>query len=250
MKNEKIVFNKYCNSDTNLTLLIELHQSISKGTDLENNLIYYDSNFENYLNSLFDSENHFFYVLYINDRIEGFVHIRYIDDFLFLNNIAVNNEFKGRGLGSKLMKYALKDISKRYVNETVFKLDVFRSNNIAVKWYKKLGFEEESEKKWFKFLSKSPSTISVLEKSKDLNGFFGLFDKEDKIGTIVLNNLILHKSDRYNDINLSEYNNILSDDSSFQLLSNYEELKSSIEIIDVSIRMKNTIKNVKNVLIL
>lgn len=245
MKNEKIIFKKYKNSNSNLRLIVKLHQSISKGTDFENSLIYYDPNFESYLNSLLDSNKiHFFYVVEINDKIEGFVHIRYIDDFLFLNNIAINDEYKGLGLGNELMKYALKDVSKTYDDETVFKLDVFKSNNIAIKWYKKLGFENESKKKWFKFQIKSSPKASLFEKRKDVNGFSGLYDKEDKIGTIVLDNLILHRSDRIINLNYSEFNKIISDDNSFQQLLNIKELENSIEIIDVSIRMKNTIKNI------
>lgn len=243
---EKIEIKKYHYSLSNINLIVNLHQSISKGTAFENNLIYYDSNFENYLYSLLESPFHYFYVLEINGTIEGFIHIRFIDDFLFLNNIALNRRFKGRSLGKLLLTFALNDLSKTYGKEIVFKLDVFESNTIALKWYSNLGFKEESRKEWFIFHKASllPTTISRYIEHKDVNGFNGIYEKGNRIATIVSGNLILHQSVHINSIDFSKYNKILSDDCCFQKLPNIDKLKGLAETIDVSIRMKNTVKDI------
>lgn len=247
MKKERIVFKKLDKTETNLSLIVALHQSIFTGTAFENNLIYYDPNFEDYLNQILDSKNHYFYVVEFDENIQGFIHIRYINDFLFLNNIAINKDFKRLSLGKGLIKFALNDVVTVYGKETKFKLDVFESNKIALNWYQNLGFQLESSKKWYS-LQKRPSAsfcaeLNTIEKRKDANGFVSLFNISDKVATLIFDNLVLHKSNSISKIDLSKYKNIISDDDSFLQLSDLIDLLYYTQI-DESIRMYNSLESV------
>ena len=239
MKNEELIFEKFNPKDSS-SKIVELHHSIFQGTKFEDNLIYFDSNFVNYLEDLIHSKDNFFYVVKINGMIEGFLHIRCISVFLFLNNIAISNSFSKKGLGKKLLKFALKDIEEKYDGTTVFKLDVFKSNTQAYTWYQKLGFKVEYEKTWFELINltsdqnKSPN---IIEK-RDINKYLGLYAGDEKIATVIKENLVLHRIDLIAMVAVNEYKTILTDDVEAKEIL----LPHQLELVDVAVRMKTQLK--------
>ncbi|HEM55549.1 GNAT family N-acetyltransferase [Caldisericum sp.] len=65
-------------------------------------------------------------------------------DEYYISNVAIYPEFRGSGLGTKLMLYAEQTASKR--NLKYLSLDVERENETAINLYKKLGYKITEEK--------------------------------------------------------------------------------------------------------
>src|SRR5690606_13609287 len=128
MKTDALVIRRYDRVDQNLKALIDLHKSIFSGTNFENKLIYFDSSFKAYLTKIVSERGHYFYVVELNDNLIGFLHIREIEGILFLNHIAIDNRYSGKGIGKKIWKFCLKELSLNHSKETKFCLDVFKSN--------------------------------------------------------------------------------------------------------------------------
>lgn len=226
-----------------LESIIKLHQLILKGTLLENKNIYYDSNYEKFLTKVFELQNNHFFVVERNSIIIGFAHFKIIDDFIFLNNIAISESVNNIGLGKKLLFYSYKNLINQYSQINNFKLDVFQSNTKALNWYKTMGFEEEKRNEWYQLNSK----LNVLESNEysiffDQNGFLGIYDGEVKFGTIVNNNLILHQSDYIYKINSEKFDSILTNDDSFINNDLFNSNNINYDLTDSSIRMKISIK--------
>ncbi len=242
MKSEKLKIEKYNRRDPSINI-VELHQSIFKETEFEDNLIYFDPNFGSYLERLFDCPDHYFYVIKNEGFIEGFIHVRFISDFLILNNIAVSNAYANQGLGKKLLMFALNDLLKYYTADTVFKLDVFKSNNLAMNWYKRLGFEFEVETKWFELMNLPPldNQSAKITERRDENNFLSLYCENEKIATIINGNLVLHRSNMINKVDLTTYKKIITNDVGFEDVLSTDQLKNSTQLIDISVRMRTGI---------
>jgi len=248
---EQIEFKKFNNEVSSLAKLIGLHRSVYQNTFFKNRLIYFDVKYYDFLKKLVIDKYHFFYVIEVNSSIIGFAHLRLIDDFLFLNNISVSNEYSGRGLGSKLLSFSIQEASKCIKNVSVLKLDVLRSNHRAFSWYKKLGFMEEKITTWYQFngvffKEKLNYSLKPCE-----NGFSSLFFNTTKIATIINNNLILHDSNHIFYIDLTQFQSAITNDDSFKTNFLFEGALLKFDTIDNSIRMsvklKKIIKNLKNV---
>ena len=64
-----------------------------------------------------------------------------------IDNIEVNEDYRGQGIGTKLMSYLVSlAIEKRVVNIT---LEVRISNEVARHLYKKFGFREVALRKFY-----------------------------------------------------------------------------------------------------
>lgn len=227
-----------------LESIIKLHQLILKGTLLENKNIYYDSNYEKFLTKAFKLPNNHFFVVEKNSIIKGFAHFKIIDDFIFLNNIAICEDVNNSGLGKKLLFYSYKNVISQYNQINSFKLDVFQSNKKALNWYKTMGFEEENRHDWYQLNSKlnvSGSNNYVIV--SDQNGFLGLYDGKVKFGTIVNNNLILHQSDYIYKIDSKTFDSVLTNDNSFLNNALFKDDSINHDLADSSIRMKISVKN-------
>lgn len=69
---------------------------------------------------------------------------------IYISNVFIDNNYRGKGLCSKL----LEKIVESYPKNTSFLLDVNKSNEAAIKCYKRVGFTISEEKSYFKDGSK------------------------------------------------------------------------------------------------
>lgn len=81
----------------------------------------------------------------VNDTIVGFAGVWIIVDEGHITNIAVHPNFRGQGVGEKLVLSLINQASSWSINS--FTLEVRDSNIIAQNLYKKLSFIEEGRRK-------------------------------------------------------------------------------------------------------
>ncbi len=82
-----------------------------------------------------------------NDKVIGTLKYSLIYDRMEIDNIFVEKEYRGKGIGNKLMSYLVSEaINERVVNIT---LEVRISNEIARNLYKKFGFREVALRKFY-----------------------------------------------------------------------------------------------------
>lgn len=86
------------------------------------------------------NENTKYIVLKVDNIILGFAGIWITPDTVELNNIVVKKDSRGKGY-SKVLLEKLIEISKKTTRE-IFTLEVSEKNIIAIKLYKKYGFEK------------------------------------------------------------------------------------------------------------
>jgi ribosomal protein S18 acetylase RimI-like enzyme len=65
---------------------------------------------------------------------------------LYLNYICTDNNFRGTGLGKKVLRYSILSEQNDY---EYIALDVFENNEIAKSWYLNLGFSPNETKFWY-----------------------------------------------------------------------------------------------------
>lgn len=80
-----------------------------------------------------------------------------INKRVFFEGILVRSDLQGQGIGTKLMEY-LEELARKE-GYTEAKLEVFKHNDLGIKFYEKLGYRKDghSETSWFmyKYLNKS-----------------------------------------------------------------------------------------------
>jgi ribosomal protein S18 acetylase RimI-like enzyme len=240
---DKIEIFKYDNIDDNFISIIELHKSLISFTKLNNRLIYFDENFPVYFRKVIqESKSDYIMISLVNENFAGFIHLKSYEDTVFLNNICLIDSYKGKGIGKKLLYKSLSILEPS--NFRFLTLDVFKSNELALSWYNKIGLKKVKETKWKKILLKnSKQIIKDLNKISykfDTNGFYSLYFENAKIGTIIKKEtLLLHDFshiEKIKNINLTVITN------------QYIPLSSGVyyETIDLesSIRMKGLLKNI------
>ena len=85
------------------------------------------------------------WVLIENNLVIGYVFGWMIEGEYHLNNIAVNKQFQGKGLGQELLKTVL-DYVKSRSGKLVF-LEVMHDNEHAIRLYEKNGFTAVGKRK-------------------------------------------------------------------------------------------------------
>lgn len=93
----------------------------------------------------FDSNNLFYFVLFLDESIIGFLEGSIVLDEAELFEIAIKNEFQGKKYSLKLMDYFI-DYCKANNVATIF-LEVNTINSKAIALYEKYGFEKYSIRK-------------------------------------------------------------------------------------------------------
>ena len=238
MKKEVVI--KRLEDDHFIPDLVKMHQEIFSDNDLFGKLIYFDDNFPNYLKSILNSRNDYFFGVFSDDIISGFVHFKKAENQLFLNNIYLNENIRGGGTGTYIINYTLqKLLTEDYLLEYLM-LDVFESNKLAKKWYEKIGLSAESLSEWGitekKYKDERNKDSFVI--SKDDNGFTGLFLNERKVATIIQNeSVIVHDQCA------------LDYDSEIPFIYKRTDMETDFEEItfskfDTSIRMKGKISTI------
>jgi ribosomal-protein-alanine N-acetyltransferase len=94
-------------------------------------------NIEKCLADVVENENSVAIGAFFDNELTGFV---FADPQGFIRYTAVSREMAGRGIGSALMKFALKDLAERGVPKS--RLIVTDRNKPAIRLYEKCGFKE------------------------------------------------------------------------------------------------------------
>ena len=100
----------------------------------------YDRYNESQINADLINEDNLVIVAKLNNKIVGYVDYKIILDESELLKICVLDEFRGQGVGTKLLKFSYKHLKGV---GSVF-LEVSSNNYKGVNFYKKLGFEQIS----------------------------------------------------------------------------------------------------------
>lgn len=105
--------------------------------------IYSSKKIDAYLGFLIESNyeisGYYYFGYFIDEHLIGFCEWRDVDqETIFLNNIYVDDNYKGLKIGSELISHGF-NLAMR-LNKRSMKLDVYTTNDRALKWYRKLGF--------------------------------------------------------------------------------------------------------------
>lgn len=119
-----------------------------------------------------------YFGLFYNDKLIGCAEYKIINkDTFFLNLIASDNEFKGKGVGKAIINNTFEYFSKKGYNKV--QLDVYEDNEFVLKWYQSLGFVELYKKSIYKldnFIcdeTTSPVYILNYPQYKQLSEYYG-----------------------------------------------------------------------------
>lgn len=96
--------------------------------------------------SMLNSPEAKFFGAYRGDQLLGFAEWRAKKEELFLNNIAVQRDERGLGIGSLLYHHGLATLRKPIMKSVA--LDVFDDNETAKAWYEQMGYEVEGSTYW------------------------------------------------------------------------------------------------------
>lgn len=86
-----------------------------------------------------------YFILKINNSVVGFYEVSVIPPEAEIYDIAVKEEFQGKGIGKLLLKHLIDFCKSKNVN-TIF-LEVNNINNKAINLYKNFGFNVYSKRK-------------------------------------------------------------------------------------------------------
>lgn len=149
---------------------LSIHNLIKSGLSLNqlDMTIYSCDGYKKYLQFILGGKRSFlvnrFYGIYQNDILLGFIEWRKYNNFVILNNIFISKEYKGKELGKKLFN-TWKVLYKERSFDFIY-LDVFKSNSVALNWYKKIGFQIEYEKIWAEFKYDLLDNNDIIAKDK------------------------------------------------------------------------------------
>lgn len=87
-------------------------------------------------------------VIELENNIISVVELRIYSKYIFINFIAVIEEFQYKGIGKFIMKKIFDEYNK---NKEYLELDVFEMNKVAYNWYKKMNFKKVFSSYWIEF---------------------------------------------------------------------------------------------------
>lgn len=225
----------------NVQLLCEMHKDISKYNNLKEVLIYYDNNFYNYLLKIIKDSDQYFYGVFIENKLVGFLHLKIFNTTLFLNNIFLSENFRGGGRGSFFLKTVIESFEESFDK---FSLDVVISNEVIYSWYFRLGLKPIANSKWVRILKpeRAITTKICLVFKKDTNQFNSVFYKELKIATVVSKNkLIVHHLEFLDELFKLDY-------ELYTQSSDEEILSLDFIVLEETVRMEGDFKEFLNML--
>lgn len=246
MKKENIRTRQFDTTRDSFTRLVEMHRLIFEGNNLQNKLVYFTHNFLEYLKSAVKSNLNDFYLLEVDGIVEGFIHYRTQDKFVFVNNLYVSKNARGNGVGGFFFKKTLQKF-ERY-DETV--LEVFLSNSNVVDWYYRMGFKEIARKSWYEFhlLPEINHVNGNFINQKDENGFESIFYENKKVATIVNNYLLVHDRIAFTDEMFSKYR-VITNLELGDTTQIWKDQYGPIVQLDQTLRLKGKTKDILHYLL-
>ncbi|RZK24371.1 MAG: GNAT family N-acetyltransferase [Flavobacterium sp.] len=157
--------------------------------------IYHNLNYSVYLKTALQNTNDF-WIYYLWDprteQLMGFAILREYKGCLFLNQIVIGYDFRGRNLSAYLLSGILDSLTSRFGKHAfnVFKLETFLNNAIARNIYDRWGMTASGGKNWYdanQLITKTSREIteSNFKLSRDAFGFLQLYSNDECIGTII-----------------------------------------------------------------
>ncbi len=119
----------------------------------------------------------------IKKDLAGFILLKKKNEQLFIINIIVIDAYRNKKVGSFMINDS---ITKLYKQENILKnvgLDVFETNQLAFKWYQKLGFNVTNQCNWYNVPLKT-SDSKIYEQKDETQFSFTV----DEVGFKQLNN--------------------------------------------------------------
>ena len=106
----KLEFRELRNSD--MKMVIDLYNSLS------NESIYYRfrgffKDFERYVKSVFSDPRNIVYGAFLGNELVGVLEAVYLSDGCYEMAIVVKDKYQGRGIGTRLVVYAINDLKRR-----------------------------------------------------------------------------------------------------------------------------------------
>lgn len=163
-------------------------------TEVSKFFIYHDVNYPHYLKtSLIDKKRFWVYYLICPDerKIMGFAMLRIYKERLFLNQLIVLPEFRGKNLSEHILKGVLESLLNEFGEKafTDFELETFASNIGAKIIYERLGMISSAGSNWYDGNSlldvKLEEELPKCSLNKDQYGFLQLSLNGKEIGTVI-----------------------------------------------------------------
>lgn len=143
-QNKKIIF--YQNNFNNINdfeIVVMSENDLQAVVEIENSVINLSWKLSHFRDSFNDKEHTFCWVMkskYNQNQVIGFALLMLILDEAHLLNIAIHQQFRGKGLAAKFLKFMFEFAAKK--SATTMFLEVRFFNETAKKLYKSFGFEQ------------------------------------------------------------------------------------------------------------
>ncbi|HFI0042001.1 TPA: GNAT family N-acetyltransferase [Streptococcus suis] len=98
---------------------------------------------EQYAKEAIQDENSILYIIKNNEKVLGSCTVDLSTSYNYLYGLAVDEDARGRGIGTNLVKLVINDLIER--NSKDFQIAVEEENEGAWMLYRKLGFEEQTQ---------------------------------------------------------------------------------------------------------
>lgn len=118
-----------------------------------------------------------------DNKILGVMELRILDnENIFLNYIAIKSDMRSLGIGKYMMKNLTSNDKYKYLS-----LDVFKDNDMAFKWYSKIGLKIQDISQWISIPRYNSSKFEELSIKKNIYSEF-YYENGFDIVEVILNN--------------------------------------------------------------
>lgn len=152
--------------DLNLLIKYKLSTIFEYAKDLEQEEI---TNIHNYVNSQISKQLDGYKIIKLDNKIIGCLLVLEHLDGVILNEIFIEEEYRNKGIGTKILRNILS-------NNSIVYLWVYKNNIKAIKLYEKFGFNiiENTETRYFMKYSKLQNARNFCKDVKELSKKYNL----------------------------------------------------------------------------